>query len=367
MKKEQPMHSNPNGLKWGDKNEIIAVIILSIISGVLVQLPYWINHVDDIFFRRNLSYIILPGLSIYFGIINKFSKLKLGLIVGFAIVCASFTNGIPGNDTNDAFIMSCVHMVFVWFFVLGISYVGSFKNQLDKRIEFLKFLGDLAIISGLMLAAVGLISGMTIGLFSVIGISIENYFFQKIALWGIVSIPFIGSTVLKNNPTILSNITSLIARIFSPVVLVMLSVYLVAILTTGKDPYNDREFLMIFNLLLIIVMALIIFSTGVNKDKLSKFQSIVLSLLSGVTIIVCGIALSAILFRIAEWGLTPNRVAVLGSNVLIFAHLLLVFKSLINYQKNNTSNQLIENTIAVYMPVYFIWFLFVSFLFPLIF
>ncbi|MEX2568811.1 MAG: hypothetical protein WD431_22910, partial [Cyclobacteriaceae bacterium] len=38
----------------------------------------------------------------------------------------------------------------------------------------------------------------------------------------------------------------------------------------------------------------------------------VLLLLSAVTIIVNGITLSAILFRISEWGITPNRAAVLG-------------------------------------------------------
>ena len=43
-------------------------------------------------------------------------------------------------------------------------------------------------------------------------------------------------------------------------VLVMLVIYLGAMFYSGRDPYQDREFLMVFNALLIGVMAIIFFS-----------------------------------------------------------------------------------------------------------
>lgn len=367
MKKEQVEKTVGLTIKWGNKREIILIILLSLFAGMMVQIPHWFNLIEDIFFRRNISFIILPGLSIYFGIMNKFSYKKLAYIIGAAITSAVYINAIPGNDSNDAFIMSCVHMVLLWFFIAGVSFVGSINAQLERRVLFIKYLGDLAIISGLMLAAIGVLSGMTIGLFSVIGLHIESFYFQNVALWGIVAVPFLASSVLHNNPNILSSIPSLIARIFSPLVLLMLSIYIIAIIASGMDLYNDREFLLIFNLLLIGVMALIIFSTGTNTNKLSKFQSVVLMLLSGVTIIVCGIALSAILFRITEWGISPNRMVVLGSNVLIFVHLLLVFNSLFRYNFKPEKSNTLESTIAFYMPVYFAWIMLVVFVFPFIF
>jgi hypothetical protein len=148
----------------------------------------------------------------------------------------------------------------------------------------------------------------------------------------------------------------------------MLVVYLSAIIYSGKDPYNDREFLMIFNSLLIGVMAIIFFSIAETaKTTQSRAEVIVLFLLSLVTIIVNGIALSAIVFRISEWGITPNRAAVLGSNVLILINFLLVIAQLFKvlYRKSDLAD--VGRAIAFYLPVYGLWTIVVTFLFPLIF
>jgi hypothetical protein len=61
-------------------------------------------------------------------------------------------------------------------------------------------------------------------------------------------------------------------------------------------------------------MALILFSvTETCKTTKNKAGAAILFLLSAVTVIVNGIALSDILFRISEWGITPNWLAVLGA------------------------------------------------------
>lgn len=367
MEIESTEKSGTMSITWASKKELVLVIILSALAGMMIKLPTWLNWYEDIFFRRNFTFFFLPGMSIYFGIKNKFSRLQLSYLIGSAILSAIYLNAIPGNDSNDAFIMSCIHMVILWFFILGISYVGSLNKFLDKRVAFIKYLGELAIIGGIMMAAIGVLSGMTIALFSVIELHIEEFYFKNIAIWGMVAVPFIGSSLLYHNPNLLANIPSFIARIFSPLVLIMLSIYLIAILYTGKDPYNDREFLMIFNLLLLGVMALIVFSTGFNYQRMPRFQSLVLFLLAGITLLICGIALSAILFRIVEWGITANRIAVLGSNMLILVHLLLVFKSLYGYHFQKNENNSLVQSIAIYLPVYLVWLIFVSFFFPLLF
>ncbi|HSP82641.1 MAG TPA: hypothetical protein VLN72_02800, partial [Gillisia sp.] len=150
--------------------------------------------------------------------------------------------------------------------------------------------------------------------------------------------------------------------------LVILIVYLGAMIYSGKDPYNDREFLMIFNALLIGVMALIFFSVAeTSRESRSRYEIWILFLLSAVTIIVNGIAISAILFRIAEWGITPNRAAVLGANLLIFINLLMVIWQLYRVISKRTETYGVGKAIALFLPVYFIWAAIVTFLFPLFF
>jgi uncharacterized membrane protein YozB (DUF420 family) len=148
----------------------------------------------------------------------------------------------------------------------------------------------------------------------------------------------------------------------------MLLVYLGAILIGGKDPYNDREFLLIFNLLLIGVMGLIFFSvTEASEDQASKVSKSILTSLSAVTILVNLVALSAIGFRISEWGITPNRLAVLGVNVLMLVHLVMVCRKLILSQREEKSLREVALVVVRYLPLYLIWTTIVVFLFPLVF
>nr|MBP9121134.1 hypothetical protein [Ignavibacterium sp.] len=145
-------------------------------------------------------------------------------------------------------------------------------------------------------------------------------------------------------------------------------VYLIAVIYTGKDPYNDREFLLIFNMLLIGVMAIIFFSIAENsKTSGSKIITVMLFALSIVTITVNGIALSAIIFRISEWGITPNRLAVLGSNILILLNLFLMSYRLFKTVKDVNEIEQVGNSIAFFLPVYSLWTMIVTFVLPLLF
>jgi hypothetical protein len=126
--------------------------------------------------------------------------------------------------------------------------------------------------------------------------------------------------------------------------------------------------LLIYNALLVGVMALIFFSVAeIEKNKKGYYQSILLLVLSILTIIINGIALSAISYRLFEYGITPNRIAVLGGNILIFVNLLMVALQLVKAIKHNAQLTEVQNSIAKYLPVYAIWVGLVAFLLPLFF
>ena len=83
-------------------------------------------------------------------------------------------------------------------------------------------------------------------------------------------------------------------------------------------------------------MAIILFSIAETaRSAKSKLTFNMLFLLSVLTIIVNSIALSAILFRISEWGISPNRLAVLGGNILILinSHIDRFNKTFLGYER----------------------------------
>ena len=195
-----------------------------------------------------------------------------------------------------------------------------------------------------------------------------KFYTNYIAIIGFVSAPVLTSYILKNYSTLTSKIAPIIANIFSPLVLLTLIIYLITIAISGKDPYNDRNFLLIFNIMLIGVMAIIVFSvSGTSMYGKQRFNEIILFILSIITLIINLIALSAIIYRLGQYGLTPNKLAILGSNILIFVNLILITIDLfkINFKKSELEK--VELTIAKYLPVYIVWTLIVVFGFPAIF
>jgi hypothetical protein len=277
-----------------------------------------------------------------------------------------FINFLPNVSKADTLTLSCIHLILFLWAILGFAYAGDFNNM-EKRLGYLKYNGDLIVMAALIVIAGGIMSGITIGLFSVIGFKIEEFYFQYIGVFGAAAIPLVATYLTQTNPQLVGKVSPVIARIFSPLVLVMLVVYLSAMIFSGKNPYQDREFLMIFNALLVGVMALIFFSVAEKSKAKSEIEIGILFLLSIVTIVVNAIALSAIIFRIAEWGITPNRAAVLGGNGLILINLVWVTAQLFRVMSKNADLNAVGNAIARYLPVYFIWTVIVTFLFPLIF
>jgi len=353
---------------WGTNINLRFLIIASFLAGVIAKLPALFNIDEDFFYTRNIGFIIFPVLSAYFAWKNKLSASKIAFVVGTTLVGVLFINSFPDVEKSDTLVLSCIHLLLFLWSLLGFAFVGESKNKAEKRLGFLKYNGDLVVMTTLILIAGAILTGVTIGLFSLIGLDIERFYFENIVVFGLPAAPILGTCLTQTNPQLIGKVSPVIAKLFSPLVLVMLLIYLIAIIYSGKDPYNDREFLLIFNVLLIGVMALIFFSVA-ETARTTKSQSEiwVLFLVAAVTVIVNVIALSAILFRISEWGMTPNRAAVLGSNVLILINLLLVAVQLFRVLSKKAAITEVGKAMAFYLPVYGAWATIVTFLFPFLF
>ncbi|MES2419040.1 MAG: hypothetical protein V4541_12695 [Bacteroidota bacterium] len=354
-------------INWGNGRTLLMVIMASLVAGLIARLPIFLSINEDYFYPRNIGFIVFPLLTTYFAWKNKVSTGKVVFIVGITLVSLIFINLFPDDKKSDTLVLSCLYLALLLWSVLGFAFVGSQKNS-EKRLSFLKYNGDLIVITTLILIAGGILSAITVGLFSLIGFKIEEFYFQNVGIFGLAAAPIMGTYLIQTNPQLVGKVSPVIAKLFSPLVLVMLVVYLVAIVYSGKNPYNDREFLLLFNALLIGVMAIIFFSVAETaKAAKSYSQTWILFLLAAITIVVNGVALSAIVFRILEWGITPNRAAVLGGNILILINLLLVTIQLFNVIRKKADLTVVGKTIAFYLPVYFVWTIFVTFIFPLIF
>ncbi len=356
-----------DAISWGSKKEHLWVILGIITAGILAKIPEIFSIDEEFFYPRNISFIILPLITAFFSWKNQLSLNTKAILAGITGLSLVYINSLPGKET-DTLILACIHLPLILWGLLGTAYSGPDLLNWKNRLSYLRFNGEAAVMCVLLGIAGVLMTGITVGLFELIGIKIEEFYFNYVVAFGLPAVAILGTYLTHTNPQLVNKVSPVIAKIFSPLVLVMLVIYLLAIAITGKDPYNDREFLLLFNALLVGVMALIFFSVAESSSKeANSFGIWILLSLSIVTVVVNGIALSAITFRISEWGITPNRLAVLGSNVLILVHLLVVTGKLYKTVSKKSALSEVGRSIVMYLPVYFIWAVVVVFIFPLAF
>jgi hypothetical protein len=355
-------------ISWGSSRDLIFVVIASLLAGFFAKLPAILSLNEEFFYTRNAGFIVFPALAAWFGWKHRLSLSQALIIAGSMLASLVFINFLPQAQKSDTLLLSCIHLPVLLWALTGFAFTGEARNNPEKRLGYLRFNGDLVVMTTLILLAGALMSGVTIGLFELISLRIENFYFEYVVIFGLPAAPILGTYLTRTNPQLVDKVSPVIAKIFSPVVLTMLVAYLIAIIYSGKNPYSDREFLLLFNVLLAGVMAIIFFSIAESsRNNANKLETWILFLLSVVTIIVNGIALSAILFRISEWGFTPNRTAVLGANVLFLLNLLLVTARLFTVLTNKAGIEDVGKVISTYLPIYIIWAFIVTVLFPLVF
>lgn len=357
--------------KQNSGSDILIMIAVCFLAGFLIKIPdlFNINLTKFLFYDKDAGIIVFLGLAIYAILINRnISKRNLAIIFITFFVSIIYINLLPNLRNSASINLVYIHMPLLMWCTYGLIFIDFDLKDKSKRIEYIKHNGDLAIMGALILIAGAILSGITIGLFKAIGMNIEKFYSHYIIIVGLVSAPIITTYILKNSAALTNKIAPIIANIFSPLVLITLIIYLIAIVVTGKDPYSDRDFLLTFNIMLIGVMAIIVFSVSeTSMNSKLWFNEMVLFILSIVTLIINLIALSAIFYRIGEYGLTPNRLAILGSNILIFINLILITIDLFKINFKKALLEKVEFSISKYLPVYIIWILIVVFGFPLFF
>ena len=362
------LQTDSESISWGTSSERWFLLVGAIILGVGMKLPSWFSIQEDTYFGRNGAFLAMGALIAFFAWKNQLKQGTAIWISGIMSLAVLYINAWSWDTETDTLLLASLHLPLLIWGLLGWSFTGDEPWNLNKRLDYVRLNGDMVILCTVLLLAGGLTTGITIGLFELIGLSIGDFFFQNIVLVTLPSIPLLAILILLHNPSLVNKVSPVVAKIFSPLVLGILVIYLISMVFSTKSIYTDREFLLLFNILLIGVMALIVFSIGESsKNSSGKLQLFTLVALASVTLIINGLALHAISLRILEFGWTPNRIAVLGSNLLMLTHLLLVTRNLWIAFWDTTKAPNVGWVLVKYLPYYLIWIAFVVFGLPLFF
>jgi hypothetical protein len=212
-----------------------------------------------------------------------------------------------------------------------------------------------------------LLTGLTLGLFSLIKIEIHKFYFDYVVVIGAASAPIVANYMIENSPKLINKVAPFIAKVFTPLVLISITCFLIALIFFSKDPYNNRNELITYNFLLIAILAIIVFSFSGQDIEQKSLYNRILFVLSLEAIIVNCIALSAIIYRLIAFGISPNRLAVLGGNILMFINLIFITVQLWKFIRNKANFEHLNKAIVMVLPYYFGWLILITYIFPFIF
>ncbi len=276
-------------------------------------------------------------------------------------------NVLPWSGSSDTRILSSLHFSFITWLILGMSYVNFEISSSRARMLFLKRNGDTFILTGVLLCAGMVLIMLTVSMFSVIKVRIDSILENYVVVYGLVAAPLAANYMIESSPKIINKVAPFISKIFTPLMLVIMTGFLAALIFFAKDPFNNREELIVFNILLAAIIAVIIFSFSGNSENHRSIYNKILLLLSLEALVINSIALSAIIYRLFSFGLSPNKIAVLGANLLLFLNLILITVKLGRFIRNKVSSESVEKSMTDLLPYFGVWAAIVAVLMPLFF
>ncbi|MBM3178250.1 MAG: hypothetical protein FJZ78_09610 [Bacteroidetes bacterium] len=356
----------PSRPDWFTRLDLIQILLSLFVFGALVSYPRWGGLTDtqsEDFYLRNAGFLALGALLFYFLRLVQPGKILVAAVLGLVTITLFWINLLPGSEKNvsDTLALAGVHLPLVLWALVGLVFGNGRINQWH---HYLRFNGDLLVTSAVLEMAWMALSGLTMGLFYLIGFTLEEFYPQYVILPGMTVIPLVAAITIRQFPGFVDQVSPWIARIFSPIVLLMLTVYMTTMIFSEKNLFTDREILLMFNLMLAGVLALILFSLS---SAGGSFLNWVLMLLSYVAIVVNLVAFFAIAYRLFELGVTPNRLAVFGANALFLANLFWMSFRLTGLVAGKQTKEQVLGAMNGFLPAYLVWALFVVIGFPIIF
>jgi hypothetical protein len=351
--------------------DLVFPIVLAICAGLLTELPKLFGigfEQDSAFYLKNLSFFVLPFITIFFVQKRRIARpafISIALTFSLSIL---LTNLYPFSEESQTLLLSSIHLpLFLWFFT-GIAYTGSAWKDVSRRMDFLRFTGEVFIYTTLLFCGIFVVSGLTSILFAAIGIDAGKHVFEHFAVPIGVGSPIIAAYLVDQRKNVVESFAPVLARVFAPLLLCVMLVFLGVMVFLQKNPFLERNFLIGLDFMLILVLGIVFYIISTRKETPRRLMYDWISLLLIITALIIDItALSAIVFRLSSYGVSPNKLAALGGNVLVFVNLTGMALLFVRFFRAKIPFSLLEKWQTRLLPVYALWLGLVGLVFPLIF
>jgi hypothetical protein len=320
---------------------------------------------DGAFYGPNLGLFVLPWLAALLAWRRQATTALIGVLVALFALGAVAANAYPLADTSQSVALTSIHLPIALWFVVGLAYVADDVRSPRRRMDFIRFTGEWFIYYVLIALGGGVLTAFMAGTFHAIGIDPEQFIAQWLVPCGAAAAVVVAAWLVEAKQSVVENIAPVLTRLFTPLFTAVLLAFLVALGVTSAGIDVEREALILFDLLLVVVLGLLLYSISA-RDPLAPptlFDTLQLALVVSALVIDV-LVLLEITGRITEYGTTPNKAAALGENVILLANLAWTAWLLLRFIRRHTPFATLERWQTGYLPVYATWAWIVALIFP---
>jgi hypothetical protein len=361
-----------------NRTETLVVFALVVAAAAAVKIPALFGVPLDSdqelpsLYRRNASLFVFPLLAAYF-LWKRGWEAKSGIWLALSFAAgAVFANVYPwqtrvpdaarGSDTE---VLTVLHLPIALWLAVGVAYVRGRWFDDGGRMNFVRFTGELAIYFVLIALGGGVVTMFTFMMFGAIGMDPAWFVAGWLLPCGAAGALIVASWLVEAKQSVIENMAPVLTRLFTPLFTVLLLAFLATMAWTGRPIDIQRNVLIAFDLLLVLVVGLVLYSASARDPEAPPTVFDGLQLLLVVSALVVDIvALAAVTSRISEFGFTPNRVAALGENLILLVNLAWTAWLYAAFLRGRRPFRALESWQVAYLPVYSSWAALVVVVFP---
>jgi hypothetical protein len=311
------------------------------------QEPQWL--------LRNIGLLVLPFVAGYLARRRKLDTRGWMLTAAPFALAALVVNLYPYDADSDTELLVAAHLPVVLWFAIAYPYMGGAIGSHERRMDFVRFTGEWVIYYALIALGGGVLLGLTALIFEPIGADVG-----RVVVWvlptGAAGAAVVAAWLVESKQHVVENMAPVLTMLFTPLFAVMLTVATATYAVSGVAGAFDRELLGVFDALLVVVLGLVLYAMSAREPSEPAGPMDRVGLLAVTSALVLDLmVLGAMVARIGDLGLTANRVAALGLNLVLLANLARAAWLAMRFLTGRSAFHRLERWQTSYLPVFAVW------------
>jgi hypothetical protein len=325
----------------------VAVQVARLAAGAPDEEPAWL--------ARNVSLFVLPFLAGYFAHRRHLDARGWALTAAPFALAALVVNLYPYDVDSSTEMLVALHLPVVLWFAVAFPYMGGTLRSHERRMDFVRFTGEWFIYYVLIALGGGVLMALTAAILEPTGVDVD-----RIAEWvvpsGAAGAVIVAAWLVESKQRVVENMAPVLTMLFTPLFAVMLAGAAVVYAATGLGDAFDRDLVGVFDALLVVVLALVLYGMSARDPSASSNWMDRIQLVAVVCALVLDVlVLGTMIARIGDLGFTPNRTAALGLNVVLLVNLAGAAWLSVRFLRGRSRLHRLERWQTAYLPVLALW------------